>query len=728
MSLFGKLRSRVRLSIRSKMLLVSCVLLAIPWIAYRYAGELERILRETQETAVLNTARAIATALNDRPSLFIAARHDSALDGPNAIVAYKLPHAIALDGRLDDWYAQGAELRALGREHVIEQVSDAGVAPITLWHAAGVYDSHLYAVFEVIDERLVYRAATHPRVDAADHIRIGILTPWGELRRYVVSTDAPGRVTAFQVPTDASGVASAETEPRVQGFWQETNRGFNLELQLPRALVGPRLGFAFADVDDPETRTIRSIVGSVGPEGGESLGTATVPPPEVVQIVRSLARPGTRVWIIAADHRLVTRSGSLRAANAERASASEEGADGFIAQFEALLRPLYRLVIAPAPTLAIEPEPYATLYSGREADAALSGRVVSGRRPLQDTPIEVLASAHPVWADERVIGAVVVEETTEGVLGVRQRLIERLLSLALGAFLVVGIALFGFATRLVIRIRRLRDEAEQAIDSAGRLRMVTASSAAADEIGDLSRSFSSALDRLAQYTQYLESLATRLSHELRTPIAVVRSSFDNLKLQALPPEADVYVARAEQGLARLATIITRMTEATRLERMLRDAERERFDVRAVVSGCVEGYRVAYTARRFDLSVPEAPVFVSGVPDLIAQMLDKLVANAVDFAREGSAIEVELRAAAHEVTVTVRNAGPPLSPQIKQRLFRSMTSVRPQAPGEEPHLGLGLYIVQLIADFHHAKVVARDRTDVEGVEVQVQLPRLVSDPG
>jgi len=209
---------------------------------------------------------------------------------------------------------------------------------------------------------------------------------------------------------------------------------------------------------------------------------------------------------------------------------------------------------------------------------------------------------------------------------------------------------------------------------------------------------------------------------------VVRSSFDNLKLQNLPAEADIYVARAEQGLARLATIITRMTEATRLERMMRDAERERFDVRAVVSGCVEGYRIAYTNRRFDLSVPEAPVFVSGVPDLIAQMLDKLVANAVDFAREGSAIDVELRAAAHEVTVTVRNEGPLLSPQIKQRLFRSMTSVRPQAPGEEPHLGLGLYIVQLIADFHHAKVIARDRTGVEGVEVQVQLPRLVSDPG
>jgi hypothetical protein len=107
-------RLRLALSIRAKMLLVSCVLFAIPWIAYLYAGELERILRENQEAAVLNTARAIATALNDRPSLFHALGRDATTDGPNDIVAYKLPRPIGLDGRLDDWMEQGVELRALG--------------------------------------------------------------------------------------------------------------------------------------------------------------------------------------------------------------------------------------------------------------------------------------------------------------------------------------------------------------------------------------------------------------------------------------------------------------------------------------------------------------------------------------------------------------------------------------------------------------------------------------
>ena len=718
---------RLGLSIRAKMLLVSCVLFAIPWIAYRYAGELERILRETQETAVLNTARAIATALNDRPSLFHAPARDGGGDGPNAIVAYKLTHAIALDGRLDEWLRQGVELRALGREHVIEQAEDTEVAPITLWHAVGVYDNYVYAAFEVIDDNLVYRDPQSPRVDQADHVRIGLITPWGELRRYIVSARAAGPVTAVQVPTDAASAARAQMEPRIQGFWQETPSGFNLELRLPRAMVGPRLGFAFADVDDPQTRRIRSIVGSIGPEGRESLGTAMVPPPEAVQIVRSLSRPGTRVWIMASDRTLVTRNGLLRA-GAYTDEFEETGVtESILARAEALMRPLYRYVIPPAPTLAVEPDLYAATYPGPEADDALAGQVVNHRRRIDASPIEILSTAHPVWADERVIGAVVVEETTQGVLAVRQRLIERLFSLALGSFLLVGLALFIFATRLVGRIRRLRDEAEQAIDSAGRLRAVTASSAAGDELGDLSRSFSSALDRLAQYTQYLESLATRLSHELRTPITVVRSSLENLKLHPLPTEADVYVTRAEQGLARLATIITRMTEATRLERMMRDAERERFDLRAVVTGCVEGYRLAYASKRFELIAPQEPVPLSGVPDLIAQMLDKLAANAVDFSRGEHPIEIELRVGAQEALIAVRNFGPPLPAEIKERLFQSMASVRPPAGGEEPHLGLGLYIVHLIADFHHGTVIARDRTDAEGVEVIVRLPLLVSDP-
>ena len=210
----------------------------------------------------------------------------------------------------------------------------------------------------------------------------------------------------------------------------------------------------------------------------------------------------------------------------------------------------------------------------------------------------VVSAAHPIWVGDEVHGAVVVEETTNRIASLRSQALERLLVVTLAVFALVAAVLLWFATRISNRIRRLSDEAEAAIDARGRVTRLTTASDANDEIGDLSRSFTTVLGRLARYNAYLEALAGRLSHELRTPVAVVRSSLENLHAARTPEETRTYVARAEEGLARLGTILSRMTEASRLEQGLSAAERERFDAAAVVRGCVEGYRLAYATAQF----------------------------------------------------------------------------------------------------------------------------------
>src|SRR5690606_24324476 len=143
---------------------------------------------------------------------------------------------------------------------------------------------------------------------------------------------------------------------------------------------------------------------------------------------------------------------------------------------------------------------------------------------------------------------------TESIANMRQLALERLLLATLAAFVFGALVLVIYVSRVSGRLRRLRDEAEQAIDSAGRVRGLVAGSRARDEIGDLSRSYSAVLARLAQYTEYLENLARRLNHELRTPIAVVRSSLDNLRSET-PQSSVVYLDRAEAGLDRLSAIL-----------------------------------------------------------------------------------------------------------------------------------------------------------------------------
>jgi signal transduction histidine kinase len=162
-----------------------------------------------------------------------------------------------------------------------------------------------------------------------------------------------------------------------------------------------------------------------------------------------------------------------------------------------------------------------------------------------------------------------------------------------------------------------------------------------------------------------------------------------------------------------------MTEASRLEQGLSTAVRERFDAAAVVRGCVEGYRLAYAPRSIELTVPSEPVPVLGAADLLAQMLDKLVENAADFAASGTAIRISLN---RDARLRVENQGTPLPDSIRESLFDSMVSLRAERSGPAPHLGLGLYIARLIAEFHGGTLSAENLPGGGGVVIEARLAR------
>ena len=134
-----------------------------------------------------------------------------------------------------------------------------------------------------------------------------------------------------------------------------------------------------------------------------------------------------------------------------------------------------------------------------------------------------------------------------------------------------------------------------------------------------------------------------------------------------------------------------------------------------------GYRLAHRERDFSVSTDAGPFPVHGAPDLVAQMLDKLAANAVEFSPAGSSIRFTLERDGMTARLTVANDGPPLPADMQDRLFESMISVRDNKAPDDPHLGLGLYIVRLIVEFHGAKASARNSTDGSGVEIEIDFP-------
>jgi two-component system sensor histidine kinase ChvG len=357
---------------------------------------------------------------------------------------------------------------------------------------------------------------------------------------------------------------------------------------------------------------------------------------------------------------------------------------------------------------------------GGSVTAALAGQphaewVRSGER--QDL---LLTAAAPIFVDGRTHGAVFLEQAGDQLLALRDRAVTRLFNLTLLATAAAVVVMFGFATWISLRIGRLREAADSAVSSDGKIRLDMPESGSADEIGALSRGFERLLARLNEHTQYLRTLGGKLSHELRTPLTIVRSSLDNLESEGLREDQQRYVIRAREGTLRLQSILSALGAAARVEESIKQADRVNFDLRGLLASAVAAYRDGFPQVRYALETPADPCFARGAPELIVQLLDKLIENAVDFCPADGTITVRLERALGNYALQVQNDGPPIPQALLGRLFESLFEQR-QGRDDKPHFGLGLYIVRLIAEFHGGTAVAANRTDGEGAVFTVTLP-------
>jgi signal transduction histidine kinase len=227
-------------------------------------------------------------------------------------------------------------------------------------------------------------------------------------------------------------------------------------------------------------------------------------------------------------------------------------------------------------------------------------------------------------------------------------------------------------------------------------------------------------------------MSSRLSHELRTPIAVVKTSLENLALQTQKntssdgsTENNAYIERAQTGINTLNLILTNMSEATRLEQMLSSTDKIDFDLCAVVSGCVAGYQQVYGEYTFQLTTQLSTLTLHGSPEHIVQLLDKVIHNAVEFSQD-KVIAIELNHDDNHAELLIHNNGILLPKLLSENLFDSMVSLRNHASAhkakqEQPHLGLGLYIARLICQFHQGKISAKNHYLPDGVTIHISLP-------
>lgn len=718
-----------RFSIRLQLMVLSLFLFTIPYLGYNYVWELEQYLRNGQEQTMIGTARAVATALHERPALFDSqsAYLQDVRPGTD-LYAPPIPSPIRLDGELNDWQQVSELISEYDGDEVIEYYNgyDGKPTSLSFTHMVGRYGQFLYAMFEVSDDTLLWRQPNSLSVETGDHLLIGMETPQGELARYVVAPYESGWVNAYKLAKNTTTTRAVENALSIQGRWQETATGYNIELRFPLSMTTGGLAFSLVDVDNGTNRLKQYALGSANTKVLSELGTVITPSPEIERILAGLKYADSRVWVVDKHKRVLARAGDIQSATGIEVDKKESPSNPVWHWVESKwLLPLYYQILTRPPADFIDELDDAYALVGQDLGTVLNGQPESLWRLSPDNKAIVLSAAYPIFIEGNVMGAVIVEQTTNGIRTLRNRALEQLFHVILAVMSIGTLGLLLFATRISNRIRSLRDDTEAVIDDNGKIIGTLPASNQRDEIGDLSRSFADVLSRLQQYNSYLENMASRLSHELRTPIAVVKSSLDMLSHVNDTSQQAVFVERAQSGVNRLSTILNSMSEASRLEQAIAQEDMAQFNIVEVIQGCVEGYKHAYAQRIWRFSTSDNTLPVYGSAELVAQLFDKVISNAVDFSQDNDEIVISLEKKDKQVFLRVSNPGPLLPQGMKSQLTQSMVSVRKenemQNTTHSPHLGLGLYIANMIANFHKGQLLLNDKTDGTGVIVTITFP-------
>jgi Osmosensitive K+ channel histidine kinase len=152
---------------------------------------------------------------------------------------------------------------------------------------------------------------------------------------------------------------------------------------------------------------------------------------------------------------------------------------------------------------------------------------------------------------------------------------------------------------------------------------------------------------------------------------------------------------AERGIQKLESTLSQVTEAASLEEALRADTPRMFDVGALSQTAIDTMQISHPDLIWQIDKPEGVLLIAGSDLRFEQMLDKLLDNAVDFTPNGGRIRVILRDQITSVDVVVENQGPPFQRSQDTDPFQMFSGSRNDASGS--HLGLGLYVVRLIAE-------------------------------
>jgi signal transduction histidine kinase len=243
-------------------------------------------------------------------------------------------------------------------------------------------------------------------------------------------------------------------------------------------------------------------------------------------------------------------------------------------------------------------------------------------------------------------------------------------------------------------------------------------SAGPTEVRRLAANFNTMAGRLEALVDGHQAMMADVSHQLRTPLAALRLRLDVLAQDAGEPVAGD-LAGAQEEVARLSRMVNGLLAVARAENVVAEPVTVAADI--VVKDRTAAWRPAAEEREVTLDVAVEPVGVRAGDGQLEQILDNLLANALDAVPAGGKVWVSARAAGPTARIVVADDGPGMSPQQQRSAFRRFASSTPGGTG------LGLAIVHRLVTSNGGSAALSD-TPGGGLTVTLELPSAPRDRG
>jgi len=250
-----------------------------------------------------------------------------------------------------------------------------------------------------------------------------------------------------------------------------------------------------------------------------------------------------------------------------------------------------------------------------------------------------------------------------------------------------------------------------------------------DEIGKLTQSIDEMTKELQQRTNRAETFSNDLAHEIRNPLASLKSASELLDKTTEKNEGEKLLKIINHDAERIERLITDYTQMLKDEASLSREKMSKVNLVEIIDGVVEDFNqdLINQNKKIGINVVNKiknknGYYIFGISNRLEQVIANLLDNSISFSQDNQKIEITLEEFSSNLLISVKDEGPGFAETSPQKIFKRFYSNRPKSFGK--HSGLGLNIVKNIIQLHKGTIAASNRINAKGAQVEVLLPKLI----